>query len=116
MTYVYILRSSKDIEHYYVGVTEDLRARLQRHNAGEVSHTSKHAPWTIKTYVGFPMLPRQLRSRSILSPHQQSIRKEKALIFVRPRAFGGSAGGTGRAHSNSDTTTNWLLSRGMPAL
>jgi predicted GIY-YIG superfamily endonuclease len=36
-----------------VGVTGDLRSRLKRHNAGEVSHTSKYAPWKIKTYVAF---------------------------------------------------------------
>lgn len=53
MNYVYILRSEEHPERYYVGVTGDLRSRLKRHNAGEVSHTSKYAPWAIKTYVAF---------------------------------------------------------------
>ena len=53
MTYVYILRSMEHLERHYVGVTADLRSRLKKHNAGEVSHTSKYAPWTIKTYVAF---------------------------------------------------------------
>jgi predicted GIY-YIG superfamily endonuclease len=53
MRYVYILQSIADQDHYYVGLTTDLRDRLQRHNAREVSHTSKHAPWRVKTYVGF---------------------------------------------------------------
>jgi putative endonuclease len=44
MTYVYILRSLADPERYYIGATADLRARLKKHNAGEVSHTSKYAP------------------------------------------------------------------------
>ena len=35
MTYVYILQSVAFPEHYYVGITGELRARLQRHNAGE---------------------------------------------------------------------------------
>jgi predicted GIY-YIG superfamily endonuclease len=34
-------------------LTSDLRGRLKRHNAGEVSHTSKYRPWQIKTYLGF---------------------------------------------------------------
>jgi predicted GIY-YIG superfamily endonuclease len=51
--YVYILQSSEDPDRYYVGVTGDLRNRLKKHNAGEVSHTSKYMPWTIKTYVAF---------------------------------------------------------------
>ena len=53
MTYVCILRSLDDPERYYVGVTADLRARLKKHNAGEVTHTSKYAPWAVKTYVAF---------------------------------------------------------------
>lgn len=53
MTYVYILRSLEHLERYYVGITGDLRARLRKHNAREVSHTSKYAPWEIKTYVAF---------------------------------------------------------------
>jgi len=53
MKYVYILGSLADPERHYVGVTGDLRGRLKRHNAGEVSHTSKYAPWAIKTYIAF---------------------------------------------------------------
>jgi putative endonuclease len=53
MTYVYILRSIQYPDRHYVGATGDFRARLQKHNAGEVSHTSKFAPWTIKTYFAF---------------------------------------------------------------
>ena len=53
MTYVYILESVEKPEHHYVGVTDDLRDRLQKHNAGDVSHTSKFRPWRVKTYVAF---------------------------------------------------------------
>jgi len=53
MTYVYILQSIGTPMHYYVGITGDLRARLRKHNAGEVPHTAKYAPWEIKTYVAF---------------------------------------------------------------
>lgn len=52
MKYVYTLESL-DSEHFYIGMTGDLRARLAKHNAGEVSHTSKCGPWRIKTYVAF---------------------------------------------------------------
>lgn len=53
MNYVYILRSVKTPERHYVGVTGDLRTRLRQHNAQKVPHTSKYAPWSIKTYVAF---------------------------------------------------------------
>ena len=52
MKYVYFLESL-DSEHFYVGITDDLRARLAKHNAGEVPHTSKYGPWRIRTYSAF---------------------------------------------------------------
>jgi predicted GIY-YIG superfamily endonuclease len=48
MTYVYILQSIEKPGHHYVGVTADLRARIKKHNAREVSYSSKYAPWEIK--------------------------------------------------------------------
>jgi predicted GIY-YIG superfamily endonuclease len=52
MKYVCILENY-DSEHFYVCITDDLRARLAKHNAGEVAHTSKYGPWQIKNYVAF---------------------------------------------------------------
>ncbi|HWA90591.1 MAG TPA: GIY-YIG nuclease family protein [Rhizomicrobium sp.] len=73
MKYVYILRSTED-EHYYVGLTDDLRARLQAHNAGQVPHTQKFKPWRIKTYVGF-------------SDEAQAVAFERYLKSPSGRAF-----------------------------
>ncbi|PZO83338.1 MAG: excinuclease ABC subunit C [Micavibrio aeruginosavorus] len=53
MKYVYILKSLSDGEHYYTGITADLRQRLAMHNAGSVPHTSKYTPWELKTYIAF---------------------------------------------------------------
>ena len=53
MTYVYVLQSLEHRQRYYVGATADLRSRLLKHNAGEVAHTAKYAPWVIKTYIAF---------------------------------------------------------------
>lgn len=74
MTYVYILQSLKHSDRYYVGVTSDLRSRLAKHNAGDVSHTSKYAPWSIKTYVAF-------------SDEQQAFAFERYLKSASGRAF-----------------------------
>ena len=52
-SYVYILQNDTETDHFYVGLTDDLRDRLGRHNAGEVPHTAKHRPWHIKTAVAF---------------------------------------------------------------
>jgi hypothetical protein len=47
-TYVYILRSKINLEHFYVGRTRDLRAHVSRHNSGQVPHTSKWKSWRLK--------------------------------------------------------------------
>ena len=74
MRYVYILESLAQGGRFYVGVTEDLRARLAKHNKGHVAHTSKYCPWRIKTYVAF-------------SDQQQALQFEKYLKSASGRAF-----------------------------
>jgi len=73
MKYVYILESL-DSQHFHVGITDDPRARLAKHNAGEVPHTSKYWPWRLKTYVAF-------------SDERQAIAFEKYLKSASGRAF-----------------------------
>jgi putative endonuclease len=51
--YVYILESQVDHDRHYVGFSSDLNARLAKHNAGEVAHTSKYMPWRITTAIAF---------------------------------------------------------------
>jgi putative endonuclease len=53
MKYVYILESLAAEGHFYTGISDDLKGRLTKHNAGKVTHTSKFRPWRIKTYVAF---------------------------------------------------------------
>ena len=53
MKYVYILQSMAAEEHFYTGITDDLEARLSKHNAGVVAHTSKFRPWRMKSYIAF---------------------------------------------------------------
>ena len=51
--YVYILIDITTETHHYVGSTQDLQARLAKHNAGKVPHTSKFKPWRIQTAIAF---------------------------------------------------------------
>jgi len=46
MYYLYILYSSAH-KGTYVGQTEDLRSRLQTHNAGKVRSTKAFRPWEL---------------------------------------------------------------------
>ena len=53
MHYVYLLQSVSHPAERYTGLTSDLKARLTRHNEGDVPHTSKFLPWQLRTYVAF---------------------------------------------------------------
>jgi len=49
--YVYILRNEKHSQ--YIGSTNNLKVRLQQHNAGNVPATKDDAPWNIEWFCGF---------------------------------------------------------------
>jgi len=51
--HVYMLESLSTQDRHYVGLTENLEARFRKHNAGEVTHSSRHRSWRIKTAVAF---------------------------------------------------------------
>ncbi|MGA6829249.1 GIY-YIG nuclease family protein [Nitrospira sp. NS4] len=53
MKYVYLLQSLSALNQRYVGMTEDLDARLQVQNAGGSPHTSKYRPWKVVMYLCF---------------------------------------------------------------
>jgi len=53
MIYVYLIESVYHHGHHYVGITEDLRQRLNHHNEGKSPHTRKFKPWHLVVYFGF---------------------------------------------------------------
>jgi len=78
MHYVYILRSETDEDRYYTGLTDDLRKRLETHNAGRVPHTAKWKPWHLKTYVAFS-------NRSRAADFEQYLKSSPGRAFVKKR-------------------------------
>jgi putative endonuclease len=74
MIYVYMLQSISHPEHFYVGLTSDLKKRFAEHNRGESGHTSKFTPWRIVTYVAF-------------SDEQRAASFERYLKTASGRAF-----------------------------
>ena len=63
--YVYFLESLSHPEQRYVGLTNDLRRRLDQHNAGASRHTSKYLPWRLVSYVAFSDVAKPLPSNFI---------------------------------------------------
>ena len=66
--YVYILIDIATETHHYVGSTQDLQARLAKHNAGEVPHTSKFKPWRIQTAIAFDNKEKAVAFEDYLKP------------------------------------------------
>jgi putative endonuclease len=50
---VYVLRSERS-DRPYVGVTSDVRQRLETHNAGGSAYTAAHRPWRLVVVLEFP--------------------------------------------------------------
>jgi predicted GIY-YIG superfamily endonuclease len=51
--FVYGLRSTTESNRFYTGVTSDVVARLEWHNAGRCHHTAKHRPWELVVAMEF---------------------------------------------------------------
>jgi len=52
MYYCYILKSQKD-NSYYIGSTQDLKKRLEKHNRKEVKYSSTKTPLKLVWYSAF---------------------------------------------------------------
>jgi len=53
MKYVYLLQSVGHPRQRYIGLTSDVEARLEAHNAGQSTHTSKYRPWKLCVALAF---------------------------------------------------------------
>jgi putative endonuclease len=69
--YTYILYSDK-FDRFYYGQTEDLQARIDKHNKGTVISTAQYLPWKLYAYI-------KLNSRS------EALLMEKKLKNLKSR-------------------------------
>ena len=51
--FVYVIHSVSSPDYYYVGLTSDVRQRLEWHNAESGGHTARYRPWAISVIVEF---------------------------------------------------------------
>lgn len=71
--YTYILQSDKD-GSFYIGQTENLEERLEKHNLGLSKYTSKKIPWKIVFFEEF-------------ETRKEAISRERFLKKQRNRSF-----------------------------
>jgi len=77
-SYVYILESLAPSGGFYVGLTDDLTARLAKHNAGGVPHSAKSRPWQIKTAIAF-------RDRAKAAAFETYLKSASGRAFAKKR-------------------------------
>ncbi|MFA5158789.1 MAG: GIY-YIG nuclease family protein [Patescibacteria group bacterium] len=76
MHYTYLLELSDN--NYYVGSTKDLRARLKKHQLGEVPHTSKHRPVDLAWYASF-------KTRKLAQDFEKYLKSSSGKAFRNKR-------------------------------
>ena len=72
--FVYILRSIED-GSYYIGSTQDLLSRLERHNQGRSGYTKSNRPWELIYHEEYP-------NRSSAMKREKEIKKRKSREFI----------------------------------
>ena len=78
--YVYMLSDVATHTHHYVGMTEDLKSRLAKHNSGQVPHTSKFAPWIVDAAIA-------VRSKSVAAHLEQYFKSGAGRAFANRHLF-----------------------------
>jgi len=77
-SYVYVLESLAPEGGFYVGLTDDLPARLAKHNHGGVPHTAKFRPWRVKTAIAF-------RDRTRAAAFERYLKSPSGRAFAKKR-------------------------------
>ncbi|MGD9874959.1 MAG: GIY-YIG nuclease family protein [Kiritimatiellia bacterium] len=80
MYFVYIIRSISHPEYSYVGFTEDVNARLKKHNDGGNISTAPYRPWKIIFYCAFDDKGKALAFEAYLKSHSGKAFSAKRLL------------------------------------
>ena len=82
--YVYMLSDVATRTHHYVGMTEDIEKRLAKHNAGQVPHTSRFAPWTIDAAIA-------VRGKTTAAQLERYLKSGSGRAFANKHLFTASS-------------------------
>ena len=78
MHYVYVLKSE---EKFYIGVTADVKRRLEEHNAGLSNYTSKSKSWKLIYFEAYTTLSLARRRETRLKNHGKGFQELKKRIL-----------------------------------
>ena len=72
--YIYIIYSAS-LDKYYTGSTNNIEARLKRHNAGATKSTKAGRPWVL-------VYTEEYQTRAEAYNREQYIKKQKSRTFI----------------------------------
>ena len=79
---VYIIRSIKHPERFYIGYTTNLKNRLDSHNSGQSAYTSKYKPWELEFFACFNNKMKALDFEKYLkTPSGKAFRNKRLIHF-----------------------------------
>lgn len=79
MWYVYLIKSTSSPDKEYTGATANLKQRLNDHNHGKSSHTSKYTPWELVCYIAVHDKQHALDLEKYLKSHSGRAFSKKRL-------------------------------------
>ncbi|MFA4941862.1 MAG: GIY-YIG nuclease family protein [Patescibacteria group bacterium] len=80
MYYVYIIQSVQFSKCFYTGFTGNVNNRIDDHNRGKSSHTSKFKPWKLLYFCAFNNKKRALDFEKYLKSSSGIAFRNKHLI------------------------------------
>jgi len=69
MYYVYIIQSINNSEKIYIGYTQNIKERVQKHNHGGSTYTKEHRPWKLVFYCALNSKYKALQFEKYLKSH-----------------------------------------------
>jgi predicted GIY-YIG superfamily endonuclease len=80
MKYVYLIQSIPFPNQRYIGLSSDLKTRLQAHNEGRSSHTAKFKPWHLVAYIAFT-------DEKAAAEFEQYLKSDSGRAFAKKRLW-----------------------------
>ena len=85
---VYIIRSDADPSRHYVGITSDVRERLEWHNYGPYGrHTVSNRPWSLVVSMEFPSERDAVRFQKYLKSGSGRAFAKRHFVSAGPAVF-----------------------------
>jgi len=81
MNKVYVLYSSK-YDQIYIGQTDDLKDRLERHNTGKSRYTKRYIPWELIYFEEY-------ETRSEAMKREKELKTHRGRDYIRKTFFNG---------------------------